>query len=793
MAKHIILRGMFVSRCNTQWRVEIWNVSDQQPDAVGELSFAYEDPLIIERGEVSKEKPLAASTATLRVISPGDRTYTDLYTERPGTIGVDVFRNDVLHWSGSLDPEFYEEPYESRKDYIVSLTFSDFGSWGRMAFGMEGVPSLMAYLRKALDAVGLGHLPIDISVIDTMQAVGNAGGEPLDLERLAVQAANFYDEDDEPSTWREVIEAVLQPLGLRIVQIGGKIWIYDLAGLFKKKDRTKVRWESDAQTLGVDRVYNDAKITFSPYSRAEVLDGKVEYTRPYGLDAARGAIIHALPLPNDDVETELSLTYGDYAIYPIPAYWSQNWQGGSHGAKDFILFLAKEGKGFDRVSPNARYFKTLPLQGGGTECEGIAWCVPGVGLPGGMTHRLNEPRKFNAAAPGMIFKSKKCYLPASFAGRDHFLRLTVEMLLDERMNPFQDIPEEMNEEFDRYHRFQTRTGWLFIPLTIRLHDESGAAVMHYTNAHVTRTAGAPRFDDFLGEWKMGAGEEGAAWLAYYSHSDPAENAGIHGWHANRPNVGRPDIEPRRRAAKVGALHDNAAHHHYDFLFRLGEGQPLPYPPIGGWLSVTLHQGFRAFDYGEHLQGNDPKQDFDYSRWWDGDNMYREVRWMLFKAPKIEIARAYADFKAAEIDDITTAAVINPDAAESLDIGRTMCGTHPDPSPAARGRYIMLAEKGKRRMDHPLRKLIRAGYTGTPEILLLNTIFSQFARRAVKLSGLIDTPPAVLQSYVEGCQPGKQFILAGATEYTGDDTTDAVLIELKKEVFSPQYIPYLLET
>ena len=108
MAKYLRYMGEFLSRKNVVWRVEILQEAENTFASVGELTFEAENALVIEWPENRKEDVICGSTATIRVESPGDRTYEDLYTIEPGRIRMDVYRNGSLYWSGALDPEFYE-------------------------------------------------------------------------------------------------------------------------------------------------------------------------------------------------------------------------------------------------------------------------------------------------------------------------------------------------------------------------------------------------------------------------------------------------------------------------------------------------------------------------------------------------------------------------------------------------------------------------------------------------------------------------------------------------------------
>lgn len=48
------------------------------------------------------------------------------------------------------------------------------------------------------------------------------------LHVLYIQSANFYDEDGEPMSCREVVESILEPFGLMMVQRDASVYIYDL-------------------------------------------------------------------------------------------------------------------------------------------------------------------------------------------------------------------------------------------------------------------------------------------------------------------------------------------------------------------------------------------------------------------------------------------------------------------------------------------------------------------------------------------------------------------------------------
>ena len=188
-----IYSGLFYSRENVKWDVRILRKEALEPSSgVGELTFSGEEPLLIEWDERSKEDVLCGSTATLKLLSPGDRTYIDLYSVAVGEIRLDVLKDDVLYWSGSLDPEFYEEPYSMLEDYEVSLTFSDFGILERLRFNLAGMHTLRELLDNALERSGINYMRVDEGYISTSL---DGGGSVMSLGDLTVRSENFYAEE----------------------------------------------------------------------------------------------------------------------------------------------------------------------------------------------------------------------------------------------------------------------------------------------------------------------------------------------------------------------------------------------------------------------------------------------------------------------------------------------------------------------------------------------------------------------------------------------------------------------
>ena len=217
-----------MSQANVVWRVEIWRDSNESSSALGELSFDANESVLIEWGETSKEEPLCPSTATIKVISPADGTYQNLYTIKAGSVGAHIYREGQLYWAGTLDAEFYEEPYEMRDSYVVSLTFSDFGMLDRVPLPLRGIVTLKDVLTTAQQYAALERLTLDISML----SLQGQQGEVMEIDTIAVNADNWRDDTGTYASLKQVLTDMLQPFALRLVSRGGRLYLYDLHGLY---------------------------------------------------------------------------------------------------------------------------------------------------------------------------------------------------------------------------------------------------------------------------------------------------------------------------------------------------------------------------------------------------------------------------------------------------------------------------------------------------------------------------------------------------------------------------------
>lgn len=257
MALGVRYKGEFCALGGARYRVEILQEGYDGTNP-GVLTFDGDTPLQIEWSETDKMEPVRSSAATLTIISDTDRQYIDLYQVEVGTVRMDIYRNGTLYWSGLLDTELYEEPYSSGWNYSVVLTFSDFACLERMKWGKDkdSVLSLQTMIEECLNAAGINYGEL-VKYISTKRY--NVSDNPVSFDEIFASQANFYDEEGEALSCREVLEGILRPFALSIIQKASKVYIYDLNAL-SGRQAVQVAWDDEDAVLSADNVYNNVML-----------------------------------------------------------------------------------------------------------------------------------------------------------------------------------------------------------------------------------------------------------------------------------------------------------------------------------------------------------------------------------------------------------------------------------------------------------------------------------------------------------------------------------------------------
>lgn len=613
--------GEFLSTEGTRWRVELWQES-AAAWTVGELTFPAEEPLVIEWSGKDKLEPVISSAATLKIVSDTDRRFVDLYQVKIGQVRLDVYRENALYWSGMLDTEIYEEPFADKDGYEVTLTFADFAILQRIKYTEEmgRFKSLREMINLCLGQTGLQYSTYTERITTTAASVS---GSLTDV--CHVISDNFYDEDGEAMTLREILDEVLRPFALRLIQKGGTITVFDTNALYEDTATLdNINWDSTDSVLGVDKTYNNAELTFSPYMKNTLAE---------------------MAADESDIKDSECTTHRIDTNYDdnVPGFDLMLKSGSRSGNMELFGTLG------------AKLFKIKPIYSGDADC-GAAFIADRY--DGSNYTKLCMPNVVNVQnnVTSSVRLTDTPYIHVTPAMRDEYmLRLQIENCIDVRYNPFEGASDG-NEE-GNYDRFKNNSNYGYIPFQLLLRNAAGQALYYYDNTAVYNSNSISTYRTGR-EWKPAGGADGwdkYSFAAYYQKdtSSRKKDTGWGGWQTNRPIIGY----YRKRLPSV-----------FDKMF---DGEYIPMPPVSGWLELRVGCALRSFDYKSENT-------------WQTTQDWNDIHWNLLKRATINVVDKYG----LEMDetDVVMRSYVERDAEESLSID-TIIGTLETSHPTARGQIF----------------------------------------------------------------------------------------------------------
>lgn len=720
MALGIRYKSEFYGKDGIVWRAEILQDGYGGTEPV-EFDVPEESPLTIEWPERDKLEPLQCSNATLKLISNSDRQFIDLYSVDVGEIRLDVYRAGVLYWSGVLDTELYEEPYSTQNGYEVMLTFSDFSCLDRFDWTGTGLISIYEIITSCLEMCGVHYN----SIIKKISTQISQYGSVLTLDEVRVQQENFYDEEGIALTAQEVLEAVLTPFALRMIQKAGSIYVYDLNAIYSEQ-ASPVVWDSDNSVLSADKMYNNVKVTFSPYGDAEMMKGSVKEDK--SLTAESGGILIRQDYGRDN--------YGSLTAL-----------------EGFRLHYNETLESNMELSGGAKFFQISPIYSA-SEDNGIIASLKRGDYPVSVDGDSNTVVKQQLIAPSdcgtlangnvrtaTIIKCPRVYLGyTSFRRMDYKLRINLDLLFDVRYNPFEEASDNNdNKQYKSglkkhdgpYQNMQDWCNYGYVPIKLTLEDENGNALMHYENYKTLESSSYKN----LGSWKSGAASWGQAYLCYYDFDDRKSKCGFGGWQTNKQIIGyyRDDLPKKWKS--------------------MDDGEFIDLPSQGGYLVLEIGKGIHQFDYEREVK-----------------DIYKFVRYVMYRNPAITLCRK--NCTEVEIEDIEDSAWLNKSAREELTIDTIIgtCGqTHGVPN--AKGQ---LFDKS----HNIYTSFYRAGLTARLERLLIGTAYSQYASRHDVLAGTVKLLPD-FGIYSEENTAGK-FLMLSELQNLRDSTSEIKMVTIDRD-------------
>lgn len=561
--------GEFLSVKDVHWRVELHQDGTHTPQ---EIYFPV-SPLEIEWScSGGKMGNIHKSAATLTVESDTDRRFIDLYQVEVGVVLLKVYRNGALYWCGTLDTELYEEPYSTEKHYDVTLTFADFAPLERLKWQNKGFSTFGGVVNVALSDAQIEHTSIEKHISTKLSKTSTTS---ITLDELSVLGANFFDEEGQPMDTYTVLEEVLKPLALHIIQKGGKIIIFDLNALYAL-DTQSVNWASTDANLGVDDTFSNVRLEFSTYGDSKVVN--CEFDEKKTASDAR-------------FETLIMV---DYA--------SEN--GVWKNPEGFTFFVGQKSDTKIELFNGAKFFR-IKSEYSGSDEAGIVRTAMTKHSPSGDYYKIDNlhissPVFWEQSVVSVpIFKLSGGHVAWSQSDfLDYKLKISLDFLFDVRYNPFENKGED--NESGNCNYMETMCKVAYVPIILNLKNADGIITYHYENRGVMNSTGYVN----SGRWLPGEGQLGECFLCYYASN--RNGSAVSGWTKNKPIIGY----------FMGDLPSN--------ITLLGDGEYIVMPPESGWIEMVVGDGVNV-PMSSILPG---KLKFEHER----------IRWVMYKGVKIEVVK-----------------------------------------------------------------------------------------------------------------------------------------------------------
>lgn len=263
--------GSFKDINNKDIFVEITPSSGTYTEEI-ELKFPYENPITIERDSDGIFTPIKDSAATITIFT--DEIYWDIYDKSQTGAYVKIYsvddnKNEFIYFVGYLTPCIYTQDYAYKSE--IELEAVDFlavlDGYDYVVEGDRDIITIDELLNKIFSR---------IPNIGTVKYVNDVTS--IDFTKYYVQEANFFDDDDEPMTCKDILEELLTYCGITATMYNGVIHFIDYFDATNRVDELiyTAKYGEGTPTIELDEVYNKIYIGNDLYEIDKVVDDVID-------------------------------------------------------------------------------------------------------------------------------------------------------------------------------------------------------------------------------------------------------------------------------------------------------------------------------------------------------------------------------------------------------------------------------------------------------------------------------------------------------------------------------------
>lgn len=245
---------------------------------VEEILLSTEPVSITYETDDDPYKLLKLSSATIRIVTP--KLLTDLFVSNPLNVKVEVKRNGCLFWKGFVTPNVYTQDFFNVNDVLEVECIDTLSVLENIKYNDVEDTSLLSFLEYIQNVFQNVNFEInDLYYISSQFIDGNRNL----LSNLYVHEKLFLEDD---KTYKDVLESILQYLGLQMVQWKNSYYLYDVDFIsqeflettnlatfkiklnnlsinivpFKNNTITDTEYRSSDATISIGEVYQNFKV-----------------------------------------------------------------------------------------------------------------------------------------------------------------------------------------------------------------------------------------------------------------------------------------------------------------------------------------------------------------------------------------------------------------------------------------------------------------------------------------------------------------------------------------------------
>lgn len=230
------------------------------------------EPFSVNYPKTSKISFKRGSGCDINLLSETDRQLLDLYTIDMFGLQIRHYINSSLNWCGYLNSELYNEPYQEKSNYYVSVSGNDgLGLLKRMYYltsggaKYTGIVTQWTILQNIINKLNLPYTYINVGIGTTFSTGYDSSASENIFSNTYISNANFYNEDGDAESLDTVLKGILEPYGAFMFQSDGELWIMDMQTMYNST-LTYKRYNSSFTYLSTPSVSNSFNISSIGYA-----------------------------------------------------------------------------------------------------------------------------------------------------------------------------------------------------------------------------------------------------------------------------------------------------------------------------------------------------------------------------------------------------------------------------------------------------------------------------------------------------------------------------------------------